>query len=170
MDGMSTHKTPRIDLVHHAGAPVAAMQRVKERIRLDPRLRLLVKLRASQINGCAYCLDMHWPHARAEGESELRLSQLAAWHESPVFDERERAALALTEAVTHVSATHVPDDVWEEAARHFDEKELAHLVFTIGAINLWNRVAVAARSIPASFADGAGAVASHVEQGEPAGR
>jgi AhpD family alkylhydroperoxidase len=163
---MSTHTTPRIDLIRHAGAPYAAMQRVEERIRLDRRLRLLVKLRASQINGCAFCLDMHWPHARAEGESELRLSQLAAWRESPFFDARERAALALTDAVTHVAGTHVPDDVWEEAARHFDDEELAHLVFTIAAINLWNRVSVAARTVPASHADGGVAV----DQAEPARR
>jgi AhpD family alkylhydroperoxidase len=118
---------------------------------------MLVKLRASQINGCAYCLDMHWPHARAQGESELRLSQLAAWRESPYFDDRERAALALTEAVTHVSSTHAPDDVWEEAARHFDADELAHLLFAIAAINVWNRVAVSARSVPASYGEPAAA-------------
>jgi AhpD family alkylhydroperoxidase len=117
---MTTSPHPRIDIRRHAGAVYAAMTRLEERIQLDPALRALVKIRASQINGCAFCIDMHWTDARAGGESELRLSQLAAWRESPFFDERERAALALAEAVTHVSATHVPDDVWDEAARHFD--------------------------------------------------
>ena len=143
--------TPRIDLIHHAGAPLAAMVRVEERIALDPTVKDLVKVRVSQINGCAHCLDMHWTHAREQGESELRLAQLGAWQESPFFDARERAALALTEAVTHVSATHVPDDVSEEAARHFDSDDVAHLLFAIGAINLWNRVVVAARRLPASY-------------------
>jgi AhpD family alkylhydroperoxidase len=148
---MTTSPHPRIDIRRHAGAVYAAMIRLEERIQLDPALRALVKIRASQINGCAFCIDMHWTDARAGGESELRLSQLAAWRESPFFDERERAALALAEAVTHVSATHVPDDVWDEAARHFDADDLAHLLFAIGAINLWNRVTVAARTVPASY-------------------
>jgi len=143
--------TPRIDLTHHAGAVYAAMIRVEERISLDPRLKLLVKVRVSQINGCAFCVDMHWTHARELGESELRLAQVTAWHESPFFDERERAALALADSMTHVSTTHVPDDVWEEAARHFDADELAHLVFAIGAVNLWNRITVAARTPAASY-------------------
>lgn len=157
---MSLPTQPRIDLVHHAGGPYAAMQRLEGRIELDPALRALVKVRASQVNGCAFCLDMHWTHARENGEPELRLSQLAAWRESPFFDERERAALALTDAVTHVSSTHVPDDVWEEAERHFDADELAHLLFAIAAINLWNRVVVAARTVPASYRDGAVQTAS----------
>jgi AhpD family alkylhydroperoxidase len=143
--------TPRIDLSRHAGGPFAAMVRVEERITLDPRIRHLVKLRGSQINGCAYCLDMHWPAAREHGESDMRLAQLSAWEESPYFDERERAALALTDAMTHVSATHVPDDVWAEAERHFDADELGHLVVAIAAINFWNRAAVAARTVPAGY-------------------
>jgi AhpD family alkylhydroperoxidase len=146
--------TPRIDLTRHAGAPYAAMSRLEERIDLDPRVRSLVKVRASVVNGCAFCLDMHWTHARSEGETELRLSQLAAWHESPFFDERERAALALTDAMTDVAATHVPDEVWDRAAAHFDQDELGHLLFAIGAINLWNRVVVAARRMPASYTKG----------------
>jgi AhpD family alkylhydroperoxidase len=143
--------TPRIDLTRHAGPVYAAMIRVEERISLDPRLKLLVKVRVSQINGCAFCVDMHWTHARELGETELRLSQVTAWHESPFFDERERAALALADSMTHISSTHVPDDVWDEAARHFDADELAHLVFAIGAVNLWNRTTVAARTLPASY-------------------
>ena len=127
------------------------MLRLEQRIDFDPRLRELVKVRASLINGCAFCIDMHWTEARERGEPEHRLAQLAAWHESPFFDDRERAALALTDAVTHVAETHVPDDVWEEAERHFERGELAHLLFAIGAINLWNRVEVAARAMPASY-------------------
>jgi AhpD family alkylhydroperoxidase len=141
---------PRIDMMHAAGGPVAAMVRVEERIDLDPAIKDLVKLRASQINGCTFCVDMHWTEARERGAEELWLAHVAAWRESPRFSERERAALALCEAVTHVSETHVPDDVWNEAAEHFDERELAHLVFEIGAINLWNRVSISARTPPLS--------------------
>jgi AhpD family alkylhydroperoxidase len=151
-DGMSTTHAPRIDIVANAGGPYAAMARVEERIDLDPVIRSLVKLRASQINNCAFCIDMHWTHAREEGETELRLAQVAAWRESPAFDERERAALELTESVTLLAETHVPDDVWELAKEHFEERELAHLLLQIAAINFWNRVAVPARTIPASFA------------------
>ena len=150
---MSTTHAPRIDMIRHGGGPFAAMVRVEERIELDPVVRHLVKLRASQINGCAYCIDMHWTHARELGETELRLSQIAAWRESPAFDDRERAALELTESVTLLSETHVPDDVWAQAAQHFDERELAHLLLQIAAINFWNRVAAPARSTPASFAE-----------------
>jgi AhpD family alkylhydroperoxidase len=127
------------------------MIRVEERIDFDPALRELVRLRASQINGCAYCIDMHWPEARAAGQSEERLAQLAAWRESPFFDERERAALALTEAVTHVSETHVPDEIWAEAEAHFAPDELAHMLFQIAAINVWNRIAVSTRALPAGY-------------------
>jgi AhpD family alkylhydroperoxidase len=143
-------ENPRLSLPHLTGAAFAAMVRVEERIKLDPTIRLLVQVRASQINGCAFCLDMHWTDARAAGESEVRLAQLDAWAESPFYDERERAALALTEAMTHVAATHVPGDAWARAARQFDEEELANLVWAIGAINLWNRVQVATRAVPAS--------------------
>jgi AhpD family alkylhydroperoxidase len=143
--------TPRIDPSRHAGPVVGAMVRVEERIQLDPTVRHLVKIRASQINGCAYCIDMHWADARAAGESEQRLAQLAAWEESPYFDERERAALALTESVTHVSETHVPDDVWDRAEAHFETGELANLLLAIAAINFWNRLAVSTRAVPASY-------------------
>ncbi len=146
---------PRIELARHAGGPLAAMARVEERITLDPVVRELVKLHASQINGCVFCIDMHWIEARASGEPEVRLAQLVAWQESPHFSERERAALALCEAVTHVSATRVPDDVWNTAAAHFEPDELAHLLFQIAATNLWNRVCVAARTVPASLASAA---------------
>jgi AhpD family alkylhydroperoxidase len=146
--GMNSSQPRRLDLVSHAAAPYAGMLRLEERIDLEEPLRGLVKVRASQLNGCAFCIDMHWSHARAAGESEARLAQLAAWHESPLYDARERAALALTDAVTHVSETHVPDDVWARAEERFEPDELAHLLFAIAAINLWNRLLVSIRAVP----------------------
>ena len=142
------NKPLRLDLALHAGAPFAGMLRVEERIDLDVRIRGLVKVRASQLNACAFCIDMHWTEARATGESEMRLAQLAAWQDSPLYDDVERAALALTDAVTHVSETHVPDDVWALAEAHFDRDEIANLVFAIAAINLWNRLMVSIRAVP----------------------
>ncbi len=118
---------------------------------LDESLLNLIKLRASQINGCAYCLDMHWKDLRASGESEQRLYSLDAWKESPYYSDRERAALAWTEAVTRVSETHVPDEVYEEAKKHFSEKELADLTLAVATINMWNRLAIAARTTPGSY-------------------
>lgn len=116
---------------------------------LDKKLVYLVKVRASQINGCAFCLDMHAFHAREIGETEQRLYTLAGWREAPFFNERERAALALTESVTLISSTFVPDDVYQEAARHFTEKELVELLMLIVTINGWNRLVVSTRTLPA---------------------
>lgn len=113
---------------------------------LESSLLELVRMRASQINGCAFCLDMHSKDARAAGETEQRLYLLNAWHEAPFYTERERAALAWTEAVTLVSQTHVPDEVFEEARRHFTEKELVDLTFAVVEINSWNRLSVSFRS------------------------
>ena len=118
---------------------------------LDERLIELVKTRASQINGCAYCLDMHTKNARANGETEQRLYALNAWRETPFFSERERAALAWTEAVTCVSEGHVPDDVYELVRKHFEEKELVDLTLAIAAINGRNRLAIAFRKVPGSY-------------------
>lgn len=118
---------------------------------LEHSLLELVKTRASQINGCAYCLDMHTIDARAAGESEQRLYVLSAWREAPFFTDRERAALAWTEAVTLVSETHVPDDVYEEALRHFSEEELVNLTWAIVVINGWNRMAVSFRAQPGNY-------------------
>lgn len=146
-----THPRPRLDPFGLAGPVAAAMARVEQRIELDPVLRELIKLRASQINGCAFCLDMHWADAKAAGESDVRLAQLGAHQESPYFDARERAVLALTDAVTLVSETHVPDEVWDRAAQQLDEVELANVLLQIAAINFWNRVAVASRMLPASW-------------------
>jgi AhpD family alkylhydroperoxidase len=112
---------------------------------LDPKLVELVKIRASQINGCAFCLNMHVVEAREGGESDARMHVLAAWHESPYFTPRERAALAWTEALTRIEQSHVPDEVFAEASAEFDENELAQLTSAIVAINSWNRIAVAYR-------------------------
>jgi AhpD family alkylhydroperoxidase len=119
--------------------------RLEAGIELDERLRDLIRVRASQINGCAFCLDMHWKDARAAGEREERLYSLDVWRESPLFSERERAALELCEAVTLVADSHVPDDVWDRAATHFDADELTQIVFAITAINAWNRLMISAR-------------------------
>ncbi len=118
---------------------------------LEESLLNLVKLRASQINGCAYCLDMHWKDLRATGESEQRLYSLDAWEESPYYSDRERAALAWTEAVTRVSETHVPDELYEEVKKHFSEKEIADLTVALAAINGWNRLAIAGRTKPGTY-------------------
>lgn len=118
---------------------------------LEHSLLELVKTRASQINGCAFCLDMHTKDARAAGETEQRLYTLSAWRETPFFTDKERAALAWTEAVTGVADTHVPDDVFELARKHFSEKELADLTLAIVAINGWNRLAVAFRKEPGTY-------------------
>ena len=114
---------------------------------LETRLVDLVKLRASQINGCAYCVHMHTKEARQRGESEERLYLLSAWHESPLYTARERAALAWTEAVTLVAESRVPDDVYEEARQHFSETELVNLTVAVAAINAWNRLAISFRAV-----------------------
>ncbi|TAL86394.1 MAG: carboxymuconolactone decarboxylase family protein [Rhodanobacter sp.] len=118
---------------------------------LEHPLLELVKMRASQINGCAYCLDMHSKDARAAGETEQRLYLLNAWRESPFYNERERAALAWTEALTRVADNDVPDDLYDEVRKHFSEKELADLSFAIIAINGWNRLAIPFRSEPGHY-------------------
>jgi len=118
---------------------------------LEPVLLHLIKLRASQINGCAYCVDMHWKDLRAAGESEERLYMLSAWHEATVYSERERAALAFTEAVTLVSETHVPDAVYAEAKNHFSDTELVNLTIAIATINAWNRLAITFRTEPGKY-------------------
>jgi AhpD family alkylhydroperoxidase len=114
---------------------------------LEPSLLELVKTRASQINGCAYCLHMHARDARTKGESEERLYLLDAWRESPLYTDRERAALAWTEAVTLVSQTHAPDDVYEELRGQFSEEELVKLTVAVATINAWNRIAISFRGL-----------------------
>ena len=118
---------------------------------LDKRLFHLVEIRASQINGCAYCIDMHTKEARATGETEQRIYALSAWHETPFFTPRERAALEYTEAVTRVGDTHVPDDVYARVSKLFDEDEMVALTFAVVVINAWNRLAVSFRVPPGSY-------------------
>ena len=118
--------------------------------KLEEPLLHLVKLRASQVNGCAFCIDMHWKDLRETGEEEHRLYGLDAWHESPWYSDRERAALAWTEALTLLTDGHVPDSVYEEARKQFSEKELSDLTLAVVAINGWNRICIAARTLPGS--------------------
>jgi AhpD family alkylhydroperoxidase len=124
---------------------------IRKSSKLEPSLLELVKMRASQINGCAYCLDMHSKDARAAGETEQRLYTLNAWRETPFFTDRERAALAWAEAVTLVADSHVPDAVFEEARQHFSDEELANLTLAIVTINGWNRLSVAFRAVPGEY-------------------
>jgi AhpD family alkylhydroperoxidase len=148
------HQIPvRLDFDRHAARFSAAMSDLDkaatkelDRVELDPRLRELLRIRASQLNGCAYCLDMHTKDARASGETEQRLYALPAWRESPFFDERERAALAFTEAVTLVADGHVPDETYDAVAAQFTPDEVGALLSLIVTINAWNMIAVSSRA------------------------
>jgi AhpD family alkylhydroperoxidase len=124
---------------------------VRKASKLEPSLVELVKMRASQINGCAYCIDIHSKDARSEGETEQRLYALNAWQETPFFTERERAALAWTEAVTLITEGHVPDDIYESAKLSFSNAELVNLTLAVIAINGWNRLAISFRSVPGTY-------------------
>jgi AhpD family alkylhydroperoxidase len=138
----------RFDFAKAAPGVPRALAGVEQYLRtcdLEEPLLDLVRLRASQINGCAYCIDVHWKDLRAIGESEQRLCGLDAWRESPYYSERERAALAWTEAVTLVASSHVPDSVYEEVRAFFTFKELSDLTLAIASINAWNRLAIATR-------------------------
>jgi AhpD family alkylhydroperoxidase len=136
---------PRMRIGKAAPAPHRALVALSKSIELDPTLRELVNLRASLVNGCAYCIDTHTKDARRAGESEQRLYALTAWCDSPLFSDRERAALALTDAITLISDEHVPRAVWDEAAALLSEDELAQLIWAITAMNAWNRIAIATR-------------------------
>ena len=141
---------PRLNAYQAAPAVMKAMMALESQVvanGLEPALMELVKIRASQINGCAFCLHMHTRDARAKGEKEERIYLLDAWRESPLFSPRERAALAWTEAVTLVSQTHVPDDVYEQTRAEFSEEELVKLTLLVTTINAWNRFAISFRSI-----------------------
>jgi AhpD family alkylhydroperoxidase len=145
---------PRIDYRKVAPQAVQALWTVERYARgctLEPTLLELVKLRASMINGCAYCVDMHSKDARTLGESEQRLYALSVWREAPFFTPAERAALAWTEAVTEVSAGHASDEVYRLAREHFDERQLVDLTMVIIAINSWNRLAIAFRAIAGTY-------------------
>ena len=145
----------RLESQKVAPAAIHAMLALEEYIRkssrLEPSLLELVRMRASQINGCAYCLDMHSKDARANGETEQRLYALNAWRETPFFTDRERAALAWTEAVTQISQDHVPDSVYEEVRERFSEEELVNLTLAVGSINMWNRLAISFRAVPGTY-------------------
>jgi AhpD family alkylhydroperoxidase len=147
----------RIDLMRINPGVMQAMLGLERQVRqvgLDHKLLDLVRMRASQINGCAYCLDMHSKDARANGETEQRLYSLEAWRETPYYSARERAALEWTEALTLVSETHVPDEVYERVRQQFSEDELVHLSLAIVAINGWNRLNIAARTVPGGYVAG----------------
>jgi AhpD family alkylhydroperoxidase len=140
----------RLNFYTAAPDAIKAMRELEDYVRncvLEHSLMHLIKTRASQINGCAFCVHMHTRDARAAGESEERLYLLSAWRESPLYTPRERAAIAWTEALTLVARTGAPDDVYEDARRHFAEDELVRLTLLIGAINIWNRLAIGFRSI-----------------------
>jgi AhpD family alkylhydroperoxidase len=147
----------RLDYMGLAPEGLKAMYGLEAYVRrsgLEKPLLHLIKLRASQINGCAFCIDMHSKDARAEGETEQRLYGLSAWRETPYYTERERAALEWTEAVTLITEGHVPDDVFVRVRQHFTDKELVNLNFAVVAINAWNRIAVAFRAVPGSYQPG----------------
>jgi AhpD family alkylhydroperoxidase len=149
----------RLDFDHFAPGFARAMSRLDQaatkeldQAEIDPKLRELIRIRASQLNGCAYCIDMHTKDARAVGETEQRLYGLAAWAETPYFTSRERAALAFTEAVTRLTETHVPDQAYQDVAAEFSPPQIAALVSLIVTINAWNAISVSTRAwVPGSY-------------------
>ncbi|MGB8882036.1 MAG: carboxymuconolactone decarboxylase family protein [Solirubrobacteraceae bacterium] len=159
----TTEATPeipvRLDFERHAAAFYRAMSHLDnaatkelDKVEFDPQLRELVRIRASQINGCAYCIDMHTKDARASGETEQRIYALPAWRETPFFTEKERAALAFTESVTLLATDHVPTEDYDAVAAQFSPEEVAALVSLIVAINAWNAVGVSTRAwAPGSY-------------------
>jgi len=143
--------TPRMNFMQAAPDTVKALMALEAQIQgsgLEQSLIELVKTRASQINGCAYCINMHTSDARKHGETEQRLYLLNAWRESPLYTERERAALAWTEAVTLIADTHAPDDLYADVRKHFSEAETVNLTMLIATINAWNRLAISFRAVP----------------------
>ena len=145
---------PRLDAGKLSPEGYRAVYALEQYVRhsgLETSLLELVRLRASQLNGCAYCVDMHTKDARAEGETEQRLYAVSVWEETPFFTDRERAALAWTEAVTLVGKDHVPDEVYQQARGQFSEKELVDLTLAVIAINSWNRLAISFRAVPGSY-------------------
>jgi AhpD family alkylhydroperoxidase len=143
-----------MDLYKIAPQGTAAMRGLEKYVRecgLEHSLLELVKTRASQINGCAYCIDMHTKDARAAGETEQRLYALSVWRETPFYSDRERAALEWTEALTRITENDVPDDLYQRVQAHFSDVELANLRLAIVAINGWNRLAISFRAVPGSY-------------------
>ncbi|APA99383.1 carboxymuconolactone decarboxylase family protein [Nocardia seriolae] len=156
---MTTNTTPYVlpetrlaidDLTPAIAKAMNGLERAAQHSSLEKPLRELVKLRVAQINGCVYCIDMHSRDAIAGGDTHRRLSLLSAWPESPFFTPRERAAFALAEAMTRLADSEVSQDIWTEAAAHFDEQELAHLVWDIAIINTWTRIGATTRPWPLS--------------------
>jgi AhpD family alkylhydroperoxidase len=147
-----THTRPRLSFAEQSPDLVKKLQdfsiAVARSGHIDPGLALLVDIRASQMNGCAFCLDMHVKEAKLHGERELRLHHVAIWRESPLFTDKERAALAYTEALTNMAPTGISDELYDELRGQFSEKELSTLTFRVMGINAWNRVNVAFRSTP----------------------
>lgn len=147
---------PRFDLnqTHGVVQAMFGLERYIRQAGLERDLLELVRMRTSQINGCAYCLDMHSKDARAHGETEQRLYGLDAWRETPYYSERERAALEWTEMVTLVAQTHIPDEAYERVRAQFNEAEVTALTLAIVAINGWNRLAIASRTVPGAYQPG----------------
>ncbi len=151
---MPETQSARIDVTKvapEAYRAVAALEMYVRQSGLEAPLLELIRMRTSQINGCAYCLDMHSKDARAAGETEQRLYALDAWRETPFYTERERAALAWAEAVTLVSQGHVPDEVYELVRKQFSEKEIVDLTLAVAAINTWNRISISLRAVPGTY-------------------
>ena len=146
----TSFEQPRMEMGRTTPVLHRALISLGKEVDLEPRLRELVNLRASILNGCAYCIDVHAKIARRAGETEQRLHAVAAWRDAPLFDDKERAALGLTDAVTLISDEHVPRQVWEEASAHFEPDQLAQLVWAITVINAWNRIAITTRMLPAA--------------------
>ncbi len=145
---------PRISYTRYSPNALHAMYALEKHLKsstIEEKLLHLIKLRASQINGCAYCIDMHALDARALGDTEQRLYALSAWRETPFFTPRERAALEWTESLTLISQTHVPDDVYEAARKEFTENELVDLTYAVATINAWNRLAISMRAVPGQY-------------------
>jgi AhpD family alkylhydroperoxidase len=145
---------PRIDFIRLSPEGYKAMLGLEHYLStstVEKKLLHLVKLRVSQINGCAFCLDMHWKDLKVEGETDQRMYSLDAWRETSYYTDRERAALAWAEAVTNISDGHAPDELFEEARQYFSEQELADLTLAVAAINGWNRISIAFRVVPGTY-------------------
>ncbi|MBS1840245.1 MAG: carboxymuconolactone decarboxylase family protein [Acidobacteria bacterium] len=151
---MSEQLKPRIEYGKFAPEVIRSLYAIERYLHdsgLDAKLLHMLKLRASQMNGCAFCIDMHWKDARAAGESEQRLYGLDAWRESSYYTEKERAALDWAESVTLISQTHAPDEVFERLQAQFSEKEIVELTHAVAMINLWNRLAISFRAVPGGY-------------------
>lgn len=143
---------PRLNFYKASPNAIKGMLGLEEQIgksKLEKPLVELVRLRASQTNGCAYCVDLHASDARKGGEGERRLATLSVWRETPFFSERERAALEWAESLTLIATTHVPDDIWQRVKPHFSDEEIVDLTLLVNTINAWNRFAIAFRKLPA---------------------